>query len=78
MLGRRLIGGPNEKQVVELFASVRLTQNDSGELGDVDIVNGRVISAEDDEEEEQDYEPTRRYSYSQEHKLAAIDYFQTT
>jgi Tc5 transposase DNA-binding domain len=75
-LGRRLIGGLNEKQVVELFATVRLTQAEDGEPGDVDIVNGRVVLDED--EEDNDYVPSRRYAYSREHKLAAIDYFQTT
>ena len=73
VLGRRLIGGPNEKQVVELFATVRLTQTEDGEPGDVDIANGRVILDED--EEDNDYVPSRRYAYSREHKLAAIDYF---
>ena len=34
---------------------------------------------EDEEQEEDQYEyiPMKRYSYSREHKLAAIDYFQT-
>ena len=77
ILGRRLVGGLNEKQVVKLFATVRLTQHDDGEPGDVDIANGRDISLED-EEEELEYISMRRYAYSREHKLAAIDYFQTT
>jgi hypothetical protein len=78
VLGRRLIGGMNEKQVLELFATVRLGQDEegSGEPGDLDIANGQFPDLEDDEEE--DYMPTKRYQYSHEHKLAAIDYFQTT
>lgn len=63
--------------MVELFAAVRLAQQDDGEPGDVDIVNGRVLPDEP-EEEEYDYTPTKRYAYSREQKLAAIDYFQTT
>jgi hypothetical protein len=42
VLGRRLVGGQNEKQVVELFALVRLAQEDDGEPRDIDIVNGRT------------------------------------
>jgi hypothetical protein len=76
VLGRRLVGGLNERQTVELFAAVRLTQNDGGEPGDIDITNGRVELDPDDEDN--DYVPSRRYAYSREHKLAAIDYFQTT
>jgi hypothetical protein len=33
---------------------------------------------EDLNDSDGDYIPTKRYSYSQEHKLAAIEYFQTT
>ena len=75
VLGRRLIGGLNEKQVVELFATVRLAQHDDGEPGDVDIANRRDTALNDDDEEELEYIPTKRYAYSREHKLAAIDYF---
>ncbi len=79
VLGRRLIGGQNEKQVVELFATfatVRLGQSEDGEPGDIDIANRRLVQEQDDEET--DYVPSRRYAYSREQKLAAIDYFQTT
>ena len=76
VLGRRLVGGLNERQTVELFAAVRLTQSNGGEPGDIDITNGRVEINLDDEDN--DYVPSRRYAYSREHKLAAIDYFQTT
>ena len=48
ILGRRLIGGQSEKDVLELFASVRLAQEEDGKPSDVDIVNGRVI-VDDDE-----------------------------
>jgi hypothetical protein len=83
VLGRRLINGQNEKQVLELFATVRLGQDDkgTGEPGDIDIANRRFPNLEedeDDEDDEDDYTPTKRYQYSREHKLAAIDYFQTT
>jgi hypothetical protein len=80
VLGRRLIGGQNEKQTIELFAAVRLSQYDEAEPGDEDIANGTVAIDEDSESEADEYEyiPKRRYAYSREHKLAAIDYFQTT
>ena len=77
VLGRRLIRGQLEKQVVELFAAVRLAQQEDGEPGDVDIANGRAI-LEETEDEDIEYIPTKRYAYSREQKLAAIDYFQTT
>ena len=32
----------------------------------------------DDDEEEDNYQPTKRYTYSREYKLATIDYYQTT
>ena len=32
----------------------------------------------EDEDDKSKYIPRRRYAYSREHKLAAIDYFQTT
>jgi hypothetical protein len=51
VLGRRLAGGQNKKQVVELFVTVRLAQTDDGEPGDVDITNGRF---KEDEEQEED------------------------
>jgi len=65
----------NEKQVLELFATVRLGQDEEGsrEPRDLDIANKRFPDLEDDKEE--DYMPTKRYQYSREHKLAAINYF---
>jgi hypothetical protein len=77
ILGRRLIGGLNEKQVAQLFATVRLEQNEDGEPGDLDLVNNTGVD-EDLDDPDGDYIPTKRYSYSREHKLAAIEYFQTT
>lgn len=62
VLGRRLVGGQNERQVVELFATVRLAQAEDGEPRDVDIANGTVLLNED--QEENDYIPSRRYAYS--------------
>ena len=62
--------------MVELFAAVRLAQQEDGEPGDVDIINGRAILKET-EDEDIEYIPTKRYAYSREQKLAAIDYFQT-
>jgi hypothetical protein len=62
--------------VIELFATLRLAQTDDGEPRDVDIVNKRVILEKDKEEEDEyKYIPTKQYAYSQEHKLATIDYF---
>jgi hypothetical protein len=49
-------------------------QYDDGEPRDIDIANRRDISFEDNEEELK-YIPTRRYTYSREHKLATIDFF---
>jgi len=39
ILGRRLIGGQNERQVIELFATCRLAQSDTAEPGDDDVAN---------------------------------------
>jgi hypothetical protein len=75
VLRRRLIGGVNEKQVVQLFASVRLSQEEDKEPGDLDIVNNIGVD-EDLDDLDFEYLPMKRYSYSREHKLAAIDYFQ--
>ena len=64
VLGRRLIGGQNEKQVLELFATIRLGQDDEGtsEPRNVDIVNKKFPNLEEDEDEEEgDYTTTKRY-----------------
>jgi len=54
----------NEKQVVE-----------DEESGDLDIINN--IDVDDDLDDiEFEYILTKRYSYSREYKLTAIDYFQ--
>jgi hypothetical protein len=74
MLGRRLIKGANKKQVVELFTLVRLSQEEDREPGDLDIVNNIGVD-EDLDNLDFEYLPTKQYSYSREHKLAAIDYF---
>jgi hypothetical protein len=37
-----------------------------------------VVNEEDKEDDDYEYLPRRRYAYSREHKLAAIDYFQIT
>jgi hypothetical protein len=50
------MGGQNEKNVVELFATVRLAQSEDGEPGDIDIANGRIIR--EDNEEETDFIPS--------------------
>jgi len=65
VLGRRIVGGQNEKQIVELFATVRLSQNNEAEPGDEDIVNGRVVIDDDSESEADEYEyiPKRRYAF---------------
>jgi hypothetical protein len=77
VLGRRLIGGENEQYIVKLFATIRLTQEDDREPRDIDIANDKEVS--DDEDDDFEYILSRkRYAYSREHKLAAIDYFQTT
>ena len=66
VLGRRLINRQNEKQVLELFATIRLSQDYKGisEPGDIDIANGRFPNLEEDEEdedEEDNYTPTKQY-----------------
>jgi hypothetical protein len=76
-----LTGGQNERQVVELFATCRLAQSDTVEPGDDTVANGVAIVKEESEEDGDDedkYIPRQRYAYSREHKLAAINYFQTT
>jgi hypothetical protein len=75
--GRRVIGGTNEKQNIELFANARLRQVDNAEPGDEDIVKG-VIEEEELDDDDGEYLPKHRYSYTREHKLATVDYFQTT
>jgi hypothetical protein len=71
-----LVGGQNEKQVVETFANARL-QLDLAEPGDEDIVRGDFDDDLDDID--RDYIPVYKWhTYSREHKLVAIDYFKTT
>jgi len=75
--GRRLVGGIFERQTIELFANARLVA-DQGERGDEDIARG-VINEEEENDTNNEFIPThRRHKYSQEHKLAAINYFTTT
>jgi hypothetical protein len=74
VLGRRLIRGLNEKQVTQLFAIVRLKQNEDKEPRDLNLVNNTGVD-EDLDNPDSDYIPTKQYSYSREHKLAAIEYF---
>jgi hypothetical protein len=74
VLGRRLVRGLNEKQVAQLFTTVRLEQNEDGEPRDLDLVNNTSVG-EDLDDLDGDYIPTKQYSYSREHKLAAIEYF---
>jgi hypothetical protein len=62
---------------VKLFVTICLTQEDNGEPGDINIINNKEVS--DNKDNNFKYIPSRkRYAYSREHKLAAIDYFQTT
>jgi hypothetical protein len=58
-LGRRLIGGQNERQVVEFFATCQLAQSDTVELGDDDVANGVGVIEEEleDEDDESKYIP---------------------
>ena len=76
ILGRRLVGGQNERHVIETFANAQLQLN-LGEPGDEDIVQGVINNNLDDTKD--DYILVyKRHAYSQEHKLAAINYFKTT
>ena len=62
---------------MKLFATIRLTQEDDREPRDIDITNDKEVS--DDEDDDFEYILSgKRYVYSREHKLTAIDYFQTT
>jgi hypothetical protein len=64
VLGRRLICGLNKKQVVKLFTTIRLTQEEDREPRDLDIINNKEVKEEDNNDFE--YLPTKRYIYSQE------------
>jgi hypothetical protein len=75
--GRRLIGGLNERQVVELFANSRLAV-DVGERGDEDIARGVIDVEEEDDTDGEFLLVHQRHKYTREQKLAAIDYFATT
>jgi hypothetical protein len=75
--GRRVVSSANEKQTVELFANARLRQDDNAELRDEDIVRG-VIKEEELNADDSECLLRHRYFYTREHKLAAVDYFQTT
>ena len=71
-----MVGGQNERQVIETFANAQL-QLDLAEPGDEDIVQGVINNDLDNNED--DYIPVhKRHAYAWEHKLAAIDYFKTT
>jgi len=61
--GRRMIGGPNEQAVLQLFADFR--QQSGGDEEEDDLV----------EESDEDYTLRRRYSYPQEYKLAGLNTF---
>jgi hypothetical protein len=77
VLGRRLISGENKQYIIKLFATIRLTQEDNREPRDIDITNNKEVS----NNKNNDFEyilSGKQYAYSREHKLAAIDYFQTT
>lgn len=51
-----MISRPNERQIVELFTAVRLTQSNGDKPGDIDITNRRVELDPDDEDN--DYAPS--------------------
>jgi hypothetical protein len=63
VLGRRLIRGVNEKQIVELFALVRLLQQEDKEPRDLDIINNTGVDNNLDNSEFK-YILTKQYSYS--------------
>lgn len=82
ILNRRLVGGRSELEVLQQFAEWRILQ-EGGELGDKEIAHRVLEDIEGDgvvDEEDEDIGDYKgkRYSYSREHKLAAIQYFQTT
>jgi len=55
---------------------------EGGEPGDEEAVNRELRESVGDEdiqeEDESEYIPRRRYAYTREHTLAAINYFQMT
>jgi hypothetical protein len=58
VLGRRLIRGLNEKQVTQLFAIVRLKQNEDKEPRDLNLVNNTGVD-EDLDDPDGNYIPTK-------------------
>jgi hypothetical protein len=62
VLGRRLVGGQNEKQNVELFANTQLAQ-DRPERRDEDIVRG-VIDEDETDDTNDEYIPKHQHKYS--------------
>jgi hypothetical protein len=63
VLGRRLISGENKQYIIKLFATIRLTQEDNREPGDINITNDKEVS--DDEDNDFEYIPSgKRYAYS--------------
>ena len=58
---------------MKLFATVRLTQKEDSEPRDINIINNKEVEEEINEDIE--YLLIKRYVYSREYKLAAIDYF---
>jgi hypothetical protein len=59
VLGRRLVGGIAERQVVELFVNARLAE-DHGERGDKDISRG-VYREEEEDDSDNEFIPRRRH-----------------
>lgn len=79
VLGRRISGGINEQSVVGSFAAFRRGIDGIGEPGDeVDLDLDLEVEGSEKEEDEYEWIPKRRYNYTREHKLAAIEYYQTT
>jgi len=50
VLSRRLIGGPNEQRVLQLFAAFRLLGQEEGELGDEEAISREIWEDVGDED----------------------------
>jgi hypothetical protein len=70
---QRFIGGVNEQRVREMFQEYWRAEGDT-ETDNIDNLDTDSLA----DDEILDYIPRKRHSYPREHKLAAIEYFQTT
>lgn len=70
---RRIVGGPNKRAILQLFSDFRRANGEEEEEEE-----DNDLGEDSDRESIKDLISRRRYSYTREHKLAAIEYLQTT